>query len=187
LTIADLSAKSVSASIAWFSKLLVILNDQKRAIATTVVNEIRNRLEILDDLGLSYLTIDRSTSTLSTGESQRIKLAGQISTGLTDILYILDEPTRGLHPVDTARLMKQVRRLQESGNTLVIIEHDRDVIQMADHILDMGPGAGQNGGTIVAHGTVEEIRKNQASSLGQLLSPLFFRIPSRNHHLLIIS
>jgi excinuclease ABC subunit A len=131
--------------------------------------EILNRLGLLSELGLSYLTIDRRNSTLSSGEMQRIKLAGQIGSGLTNMIYVLDEPTIGLHSSDIESLMKTIKKLKETGNTVVIVEHDREVILSADHVLDFGPGAGKNGGRIVAQGTPAEIIKHTDSVSGPYL------------------
>ena len=162
--IAEISSLSVSASIDFFSSLLSHTSDPMEvAIAAPLIREIVRKLGFLSGLGLSYLTTDRISSTLSGGESQRIKLAGQLGSGLTGITYVLDEPTIGLHPRDTHNLMKLIRSMQEAGNTIVIVEHDRDVILSADHVIDMGPGAGKNGGKILATGTPEEIMNNPNS------------------------
>ncbi len=168
--IAEVSALSVSASVTFFKSLLPQLsNSMEVESAKPLIGEILRKLEFLSGLGLSYITIDRISSTLSGGESQRIRLAGQLGSGLTGITYVLDEPTIGLHPRDTAKLMKLIRSLQEKGNTVVIVEHDRDVILSADYILDIGPGAGKTGGTVVAAGTPSEIMNNPASVTGPYL------------------
>ncbi|MDP1621260.1 MAG: excinuclease ABC subunit UvrA [Bacteroidales bacterium] len=169
--IAELSRLPISRSVEFFRSLLPLLKgDAETEIATPLIGEILRKLEFLSELGLSYLTIDRISSTLSGGEAQRIRLAGQLGSGLTGITYVLDEPTIGLHPRDTANLMKLIRTLQEAGNTVVIVEHDRDVILAADHIIDIGPGAGKNGGHVVAEGTPDQIFKNKDSVTGPYLS-----------------
>src|SRR6202043_1325472 len=124
----------------------------------------------LVDVGLDYLTLDRPTPTLSGGESQRIRLASQIGSGLTGVLYVLDEPTIGLHPRDNRRLLQALKHLRDLGNTLLLVEHDREVIASADYLLDFGPGAGDHGGEIVAAGTPQQVVKNKKSLTGQYLS-----------------
>jgi len=170
-SIAELSAMTVAGSIDF---LIYIAEKPEmnpvQSIALPVIREILRRLEVLSDLGLSYITIDRPSSGLSGGEVQRIKLAGQIGSGLTGLTYVLDEPTMGLHPSETDRLMKLVTRLKEAGNTVVIVEHDRKVIRSADYVIDLGPGAGVNGGTIVATGTPEELMHDPRSVTGKYLS-----------------
>ncbi len=169
-TIAWVSSLSVSAAIDFFNRMLTNLeNPADVDIATPLVGEILRKLCFLSDLGLSYLTIDRLSPTLSGGEAQRIRLAGQLGSGLTGITYVLDEPTIGLHPKDTKKLMRLVRSLQEAGNTVVIVEHDREVILSADYVIDMGPGAGKEGGSILAEGTPAEIMLNPASVTGPYL------------------
>ncbi|MEI7726747.1 MAG: excinuclease ABC subunit UvrA [Bacteroidota bacterium] len=169
-TIAELSALSVLQSHDFFSSLVLHLHGSREVeIATPLVNEILRKLEFLSGLGLSYLTINRISSTLSGGEAQRIRLAGQLGSELTNLTYILDEPTIGLHPRDTVKLMKLIRSLQEAGNTVIIVEHDREVILAADHIIDMGPVAGKNGGLVVAEGTPYDLINNKASVTGPFL------------------
>ncbi len=168
--IASVSSLSVSAAIDFFIRMRSFPeNPADVDIATPLVDEILLKLSFLNDLGLSYLALDRLASTLSGGEGQRIRLAGQLGSGLTGITYVLDEPTIGLHPKDTRKLMKLVRSLRDAGNTVVIVEHDREVILSADHVIDMGPGAGKEGGTILAAGTPAEIMQNKDSVTGPYL------------------
>ncbi len=146
------------------------LTKEQQQIAGELLREINNRLQFLVDVGLDYVTLSRSTPTLSGGESQRIRLASQIGSGLTGVLYVLDEPTIGLHPRDNSRLLKALKNLRDLGNTLVLVEHDREVIAAADYLLDFGPGAGDRGGEITAQGTPVKIEKAKASLTGQYLS-----------------
>jgi excinuclease ABC subunit A len=146
------------------------LEGAKRAIAEKIVNEIVARLSFLNNVGLDYLSLDRSAETLSGGEAQRIRLASQIGSGLTGVMYVLDEPSIGLHQRDNGRLLDTLRHLRDLGNTVIVVEHDEEAIGSADHVLDMGPGAGEHGGQVVAEGTPEEIRRNPASLTGQYLS-----------------
>ncbi|HLD75022.1 MAG TPA: excinuclease ABC subunit UvrA [Bdellovibrionota bacterium] len=143
---------------------------QKAKIGTKVKAEIEERLSFLENVGLGYLTLDRSTSTLSTGEAQRIKLASQLGSHLTGVLYVLDEPSIGLHPRDHHKLLNSLFKLREMGNTLIVVEHDEDTILSSDHIIDMGPGAGTGGGSITAEGTPQEIKENPQSLTGLYLS-----------------
>jgi excinuclease ABC subunit A len=146
------------------------LSGDERHIAGDLVREIRDRLKFLVDVGLDYLTLARGTPTLSGGESQRIRLASQIGSGLTGVLYVLDEPTIGLHPRDNARLLTALRHLRDLGNTLVLVEHDREVIEAADHLVDFGPGSGAGGGEVVAAGPPGKVRTSKKSLTGQYLS-----------------
>ena len=146
------------------------LNEKDSIIGLQILKEIKERLKFLIDVGLSYLTLSRSAGTLSGGESQRIRLATQIGSGLMGVLYILDEPSIGLHQKDNAKLLKTLRRLTDMGNTLLVVEHDEDTMYAADQIIDIGPGAGVNGGKLVAQGTVEDIKKIPESITGQYLS-----------------
>ncbi len=130
---------------------------KQNEIAVRVLKEIRERLKFLVDVGLEYLTLARASGTLSGGESQRIRLASQIGSGLTGVLYVLDEPSIGLHQRDNARLLETLKRLRDLGNTVIVVEHDEDAIRAADHVLDIGPGAGIHGGHIVAQGTLDDI------------------------------
>ncbi len=146
------------------------LTDRKRVIAKQIFKEIINRLSFLSNVGLSYLTLDRSASTLSGGEAQRIRLATQIGSSLVGVLYVLDEPSIGLHQRDNARLIETLKSLRDLGNTVLVVEHDEETIRAADHIIDVGPGAGEHGGEIVAQGTAKDILKNKKSLTGMYLS-----------------
>ncbi len=148
------------------------LSDDERHIAGDLVREIRERLQFLVDVGLDYLSLARGTPTLSGGESQRIRLASQIGSGLTGVLYVLDEPTIGLHPRDNARLLGALKRLRDLGNTLVLVEHDREVIEAADHLVDFGPGSGDLGGEITGSGPPSAVRKVEGSLTGRYLAGL---------------
>ena len=152
-----------------FFKGLKLDADEKH-IAGDLVREIRDRLQFLVDVGLDYLTLARGTPTLSGGESQRIRLASQVGSGLTGVLYVLDEPTIGLHPRDNTRLLNALRRLRDLGNTLVLVEHDREVIEAADHLVDFGPGSGSEGGQVTASGPPAKVKKSRDSLTGQYLS-----------------
>jgi excinuclease ABC subunit A len=156
------------------------LTDREREMAGEVVEEIRRRLRFLVDVGLEYVTLNRASRTLSGGESQRIQLAGQIGSGLTGVLYVLDEPTIGLHPRDNARLIAALKGLRDLGNTVLLVEHDRDTLNAADHILDFGPGAGPQGGRIVASGPREVVTRRRQSLTGRYLSgALQIPVPAR--------
>ncbi len=146
------------------------LSEQQRAIVSEVVHEISSRLEFLLEVGLDYLTLNRESGTLSGGEAQRIRLATQIGSGLAGVLYVLDEPSIGLHQRDNARLIGTLRRLRDLGNSVIVVEHDEETIRAADHILDLGPGAGPRGGEIVAAGTLEEILDAKNSPTAAYLS-----------------
>ena len=143
---------------------------KQNEIATRILKEIRERLKFLVDVGLEYLTLARASGTLSGGESQRIRLASQIGSGLTGVLYVLDEPSIGLHQRDNARLLETLKRLRDLGNTVIVVEHDEDAIRIADHVVDVGPGAGVHGGRIVAQGTPADIMNDPASLTGQYLT-----------------
>lgn len=159
---------SVSDAVDFVEKLDI--SEQHRKIAAEIIKEIRGRLNFLANVGLDYLTLSRAAATLSGGESQRIRLATQIGSGLVGVLYILDEPSIGLHQKDNEKLLEALRRLTDIGNTLVVVEHDEDTMYAADHIVDIGPGAGVHGGELVAQGTVEDIKKCSRSITGQYLS-----------------
>ncbi|MGZ5652174.1 MAG: excinuclease ABC subunit UvrA, partial [Usitatibacter sp.] len=146
------------------------LPGQKRAIAEKIVREIANRVQFLNNVGLDYLSLTRSADTLSGGEAQRIRLASQIGSGLTGVMYVLDEPSIGLHQRDNARLIETLKRLRDLGNSVIVVEHDEEAILAADHVVDMGPGAGVHGGEIVAHGTPAEILRHPDSLTGQYIS-----------------
>jgi excinuclease ABC subunit A len=159
--IAEVSALSISAAIAFFDSL--DLTEREQLIARGVLKEIRERLQFMIDVGLEYLTVDRAANTLSGGESQRIRLATQIGSKLMGVLYILDEPSIGLHQRDNRRLINTLLRLRDLGNTLIVVEHDEETIRAADYMVDIGPAAGEHGGEIIAAGTVEEVLRNKNS------------------------
>ena len=163
---------SVKRAAEWFAALPGELNAKHNEIAGRVLKEIRERLKFLIDVGLEYLTLARASGTLSGGESQRIRLASQIGSGLTGVLYVLDEPSIGLHQRDNARLLETLKRLRDLGNTVIVVEHDEDAIRIADHVVDVGPGAGIHGGEIVAEGTPADIMANKKSLTGQYLMGL---------------
>src|SRR6185369_2098727 len=155
--IGDIATLSVKGAGEWFSGLPQRLTDKQNEIAIRVLKEIRERLKFLVDVGLEYLTLARASGTLSGGESQRIRLASQIGSGLTGVLYVLDEPSIGLHQRDNERLLVTLQRLRDLGNTVIVVEHDEDAIRAADHVLDIGPGAGEHGGHIVCQGKLDEV------------------------------
>ncbi|MFN7174527.1 MAG: excinuclease ABC subunit UvrA, partial [Thermaurantiacus tibetensis] len=169
----DISAatrRSVAQAADWFRALPHRLTARQNAIAERILKEINERLGFLVSVGLGYLGLDRASGTLSGGESQRIRLASQIGSGLTGVLYVLDEPSIGLHQRDNDRLLETLKRLRDLGNTVIVVEHDEDAIRAADHIVDMGPGAGRHGGEVVAEGTVAEIVANPRSLTGDYLA-----------------
>ena len=170
LHVGQVSEMSIRAAAQWFNDMPARLTDQQRQIGERVFKEIRERLGFLNDVGLDYLTLARNSGSLSGGESQRIRLASQIGSGLTGVLYVLDEPSIGLHQRDNARLLETLRRLRDIGNTVIVVEHDEDAIMTADYVVDIGPGAGVHGGHIVAEGTPDDILKNKNSITGQYLS-----------------
>ncbi|TCD05435.1 excinuclease ABC subunit UvrA [Erythrobacteraceae bacterium CFH 75059] len=161
---------SVAAAKAWFLALEEQLGDTQRQIARPILKEINERLGFLDNVGLDYLNLDRTSGTLSGGESQRIRLASQIGSGLSGVLYVLDEPSIGLHQKDNDRLLDTLKRLRDLGNTVIVVEHDEDAIRAADHIVDLGPGAGVRGGEVVAQGTLRQILKSKTSLTAQYLT-----------------
>ena len=161
---------SVRAADRWFGELDAQLNAKQREIAARILKEIRARLLFLNNVGLEYLTLSRSSGTLSGGESQRIRLASQIGSGLSGVLYVLDEPSIGLHQRDNERLLDSLRGLRDLGNTVIVVEHDDEAIRTADYVIDMGPGAGIHGGELVAEGLPEDIMANPKSLTGQYLS-----------------
>ncbi|HVR92099.1 MAG TPA: excinuclease ABC subunit UvrA [Novosphingobium sp.] len=168
--IAGPTRMSVTEALAWFSSLEPQLTSQQQQIAHSILKEINARLGFLNNVGLDYLNLDRTSGTLSGGESQRIRLASQIGSGLSGVLYVLDEPSIGLHQRDNDMLLATLRRLRDLGNTVIVVEHDEDAIRTADHILDLGPGAGVHGGEIVAQGSLADILAAPASLTGQYLS-----------------
>ena len=169
-SIADLTALTIREADAFLAEAEKDFSPREAKIAVEILKEIHARLHFLLDVGLDYLTLSRAAGTLSGGEAQRIRLATQIGSGLMGVLYILDEPSIGLHQRDNNRLLATLRHLRDLGNTLIVVEHDEDTMYAADHIIDIGPGAGEHGGEVVAEGTAEEIMKNPASITGQYLA-----------------
>ncbi|MFB3765928.1 MAG: excinuclease ABC subunit UvrA [Methanotrichaceae archaeon] len=169
-SIVDVTNLSVIDSIRFFNDLELKLSLKDREIARQILKEIRSRLGFMEHVGLGYLTLSRNAGTLSGGEAQRIRLATQIGSNLMGVLYVLDEPSIGLHQRDNARLIDTLKKLRDLGNTLIVVEHDEETIRCADHVLDIGPGAGIHGGWVVAEGTPGEIEKNPKSLTGQYLS-----------------
>ncbi|MGH1424090.1 MAG: excinuclease ABC subunit UvrA [Pseudooceanicola sp.] len=161
---------SIREALAWITAVPEQLSTQKNEIARVILKEIRERLGFLNNVGLEYLTLSRSSGTLSGGESQRIRLASQIGSGLTGVLYVLDEPSIGLHQRDNDRLLLTLKNLRDQGNTVIVVEHDEEAIREADYVFDIGPGAGVHGGQVVARGTPEEVAAEPASLTGQYLS-----------------
>ncbi len=168
--IGEVGDMSIKTANRWFEEIPATLTSQQTEIATRILKEIRDRLKFLNDVGLEYLTLSRAAGTLSGGESQRIRLASQIGSGLTGVLYVLDEPSIGLHQRDNDRLLVTLKHLRDIGNTVIVVEHDEDAILAADHVVDIGPGAGIHGGQIIAQGTPDEIMANPTSLTGQYLS-----------------
>ncbi|VAW02863.1 Excinuclease ABC subunit A [hydrothermal vent metagenome] len=168
--ISDVTGFSISEAGNWFKTLETSLNKQQKAIGSRVMKEIRDRLSFLNDVGLEYLSLSRASGTLSGGESQRIRLASQIGSGLTGVLYVLDEPSIGLHQRDNERLLETLQNLRDLGNSVLVVEHDEEAILAADHVIDMGPLAGIHGGEVIAQGTATQIAKNPKSLTGQYLS-----------------
>ena len=167
--IGEVGDLSIKAANVWFADVPKSFTKQQNEIATRILKEIRDRLKFLNDVGLEYLTLSRGSGTLSGGESQRIRLASQIGSGLTGVLYVLDEPSIGLHQRDNARLLETLRHLRDIGNTVIVVEHDEDAIMTADYVVDIGPGAGIHGGQIIAQGSPQDIMDTPASLTGQYL------------------
>lgn len=167
--IGQISEFSIEEAAAWFENLSGLLSEKEKTIAVRILKEIADRLNFLKSVGLDYLTLSRTAGTLSGGESQRIRLASQIGSGLTGVLYVLDEPSIGLHQRDNDRLLETLKHLRNLGNTVIVVEHDEDAIWMADYVLDMGPYAGKHGGEIVAEGTPQQIADNPRSLTGAYL------------------
>ena len=161
---------SIREALEWCGTVPDHLGKQKNEIARAILKEIRERLGFLNNVGLDYLTLSRNAGTLSGGESQRIRLASQIGSGLTGVLYVLDEPSIGLHQRDNGRLLETLRNLRDQGNTVIVVEHDEEAIRTADYVFDIGPGAGVHGGRVVSHGTPEAVAADPASLTGQYLS-----------------
>ncbi|MDP9127907.1 MAG: excinuclease ABC subunit UvrA, partial [Pseudomonadota bacterium] len=170
LNISEVTAFSIKACGAWFAALPKHLSPKQKEIAARVLKEINERLGFLNDVGLEYLTLARASGTLSGGESQRIRLASQIGSGLTGVLYVLDEPSIGLHQRDNERLLATLTRLRDIGNTVLVVEHDEDAIRRADYLIDMGPGAGVHGGEVIAAGSPEEVLQSPLSLTAQYLT-----------------
>ena len=178
--IGEVSDMSVKGAAEWFTELPQRLTSKQNEIAGRVLKEIRERLKFLVDVGLEYLTLARASGTLSGGESQRIRLASQIGSGLTGVLYVLDEPSIGLHQRDNARLLETLRRLRDLGNTVIVVEHDEDAIRSADEVVDIGPGAGIHGGHVIAQGQIDDLIAAEKSWTGKYLSgELAVQIPER--------
>jgi excinuclease ABC subunit A len=178
--ISEATELSIAEAAAWFGELNAHLRPKDQEIAYRILKEINERLGFLNAVGLEYLTLARGSGTLSGGESQRIRLASQIGSGLTGVLYVLDEPSIGLHQRDNDRLLETLKRLRDIGNTVIVVEHDEDAIRSADYLVDMGPGAGQHGGTVIAQGTPEEVCRHPDSVTAQFLNGTrFVPIPKR--------
>ena len=178
LNISQVTEKSIIEAKEWFFLLQNKLDPTRLKIAQHVLKEINDRLNFLLNVGLDYLTLSRESGTLSGGESQRIRLASQIGSGLTGVLYVLDEPSIGLHQKDNIKLINALKRLRDLGNTVIVVEHDTETMENSDHIIDLGPEAGNKGGEVVAEGTCEEIKKNKQSITGKYLSSKsFIQIP----------
>ncbi|MEM1370990.1 MAG: excinuclease ABC subunit UvrA, partial [Pseudomonadota bacterium] len=170
LHIGEIGNMSIQSADAWFKELPSHLSRKQSKIAGRILKEITERLRFLNDVGLTYLTLSRTAGTLSGGESQRIRLASQIGSGLTGVLYVLDEPSIGLHQRDNDRLLGTLKHLRDLGNTVLVVEHDEDAVREADHVVDIGPGAGVHGGKVVSQGTPAEVEADPASLTGQYLS-----------------
>ncbi len=168
--IAEVSNMSIDIAEVWFANLSKSLSGKQNEIARRILREINERLGFLKNVGLEYLSLSRASRTLSGGESQRIRLASQIGSGLTGVLYVLDEPSIGLHQRDNERLLETLRRLRDIGNTVIVVEHDEDAIRTADYVIDIGPGAGVHGGQVVAEGTPAQVMKSSESLTGQYLT-----------------
>src|SRR5690606_30966052 len=166
-SIMDISELSIDEAHGWFTGLK--LSEQEEHIAHQITKEICARLKFLQDVGLNYLTLLRSATTLSGGEAQRIRLATQIGSGLMGVLYVLDEPSIGLHQRDNGRLIKTLKHLRDLGNTVIVVEHDEETIRTADYLIDIGPGAGVHGGRVVAEGHPDDVAKAKESITGQYL------------------
>ena len=170
LQIGEVTQMSIRMARDWFETLPETLNAKQNEIAVRILKEIRERLRFLNDVGLDYLSLSRNSGTLSGGESQRIRLASQIGSGLTGVLYVLDEPSIGLHQRDNARLLDTLKHLRDIGNTVIVVEHDEDAILTADYVVDIGPAAGIHGGQVIAEGTPQEVMANPKSLTGKYLS-----------------
>jgi excinuclease ABC subunit A len=181
--VAEVSNLSIEAAHAWFSVVDATFSKKDKNIAARILKEINARLGFLLNVGLEYLTLSRASGTLSGGESQRIRLASQIGSGLTGVLYVLDEPSIGLHQRDNNRLLETLKRLRDLGNTVLVVEHDEDAIRAADYVIDMGPGAGIHGGEIVAEGTFAQVMKNKNSLTAQYMTGARdIKVPQTRRH-----
>ena len=183
LHISEVTKKSISEAQKWFADLENKLQKRELKIAEHILKEINERLNFLLNVGLDYLTLSRESATLSGGEAQRIRLASQIGSGLTGVLYVLDEPSIGLHQKDNIKLINALKRLRDLGNTVIVVEHDTETMESADHIIDLGPEAGNNGGKVVAQGSFDEIIKNDESITGKYLSNKKFIALPKNRRL----
>ena len=180
LNISEITEKSIDEAQKWFANLVNVLSDRENKIAQHILKEINERLSFLLNVGLNYLTLSRESGTLSGGEAQRIRLASQIGSGLTGVLYVLDEPSIGLHQRDNKKLIAALKKLRDLGNTVIVVEHDIETMESSDHIIDIGPEAGLNGGEIVAEGNVNQIIENKKSITGDYLSgKKFISIPRK--------
>jgi len=180
LNISEITEKSIDDAQNWFNNLQNVFTDRENKIAQHILKEINERLNFLLNVGLNYLTLSRESGTLSGGEAQRIRLASQIGSGLTGVLYVLDEPSIGLHQRDNKKLIKALKKLRDLGNTVIVVEHDIETMENSDHIIDIGPEAGLNGGQIIAEGDVKQIIKNEKSITGNYLSgKKFIGIPKK--------
>ncbi len=175
--IGDLSGMDLMELSQWFGQIEDLLNPERKVIATEIIKEIRSRLGFILEVGLDYLTLNRSSKSLSGGEAQRIRLATQIGTELQNVLYILDEPSIGLHQRDNTKLIQSLKRLRDAGNSVLVVEHDKEMIEAADYVVDIGPAAGRHGGEIVSAGTYEEILKSNSLTAGYLNGSLSIEIP----------
>ena len=180
LNISEITKKSIDEAQKWFDNLKNIFTERENKIAQHILKEINERLNFLLNVGLNYLTLSRESGTLSGGEAQRIRLASQIGSGLTGVLYVLDEPSIGLHQRDNKKLIKALKKLRDLGNTVIVVEHDIETMENSDHIIDIGPEAGLNGGEIIAEGNVKEIIKNEKSITGNYLTgKKFIAVPKK--------
>ncbi len=190
--VGEVTEKTIGEALVWINNLESKIDQKKRNIAERIIREIRHRLNFLVNVGLDYLTLSRVSGTLSGGESQRIRLASQIGSGLTGVMYVLDEPSIGLHQRDNDRLIATLKHLRDQGNSVIVVEHDEDAIRQADHIIDMGPGAGVHGGEVIAQGTLSDIESSPESLTGKYLTgKKFIPVPTKRRpgsgHSLILS
>lgn len=177
--IADLSRMDISQLYKWSEEVEQKIEPQKRPVATEILKEIRSRLKFLLNVGLDYLSLNRASATLSGGESQRIRLATQIGSNLVNVLYILDEPSIGLHQRDNVRLIESLKDLRDAGNTVVVVEHDKDIMKQADYVVDIGPGAGRNGGEVSFQGSVEDLQKSETLTASYLKGTKEIQVPEK--------